>query len=258
MSKTTSRLTFAAEGGALDADRGRQLLILLRVHGGHPGSLPAARAREGYTGCERPCDEVVTAPARTVCGWNAGARGSRLAPRARHAELPRTRHVGDRVGDRLLYGLTARAALLGVLVVFAIIWRVADGAWPAIKAFHLVVPLAQRVECAAERVRRARPDHRHGRHVVRRHAARGAALDRDRPLPQRARAAGDPRADRDARSTCSPPSRASSSASGGSTCSRRSTRSTCSRSSARSSAGSRSSRTARTRSNRPCSRRSSS
>ncbi len=52
-------------------------------------------------------------------------------------ELPRTRHFADRVGDKLLYGLTAAAAFLGVLVVFAIIWRVADGAWPAIKAFHL-------------------------------------------------------------------------------------------------------------------------
>jgi phosphate transport system permease protein len=46
--------------------------------------------------------------------------------------LPRTRHTGDRLGDGLLYGLTAIAAILGVLVVFAIIWRVADGAWPAI------------------------------------------------------------------------------------------------------------------------------
>ena len=31
----------------------------------------------------------------------------------------------------------AAAAFLGVLVVFAIIWRVAEGAWPAIKVFHL-------------------------------------------------------------------------------------------------------------------------
>ena len=51
--------------------------------------------------------------------------------------LPRTRGLGDRIGDRLLYGLTAAAALIGVLVVFAIIWRVADGAWPAIKVYHL-------------------------------------------------------------------------------------------------------------------------
>ena len=51
--------------------------------------------------------------------------------------LPRTRHAGDRIGDGLLYGLTALAAILGVLVVFAIIWRVADGAWPAIKFFKL-------------------------------------------------------------------------------------------------------------------------
>jgi phosphate transport system permease protein len=49
--------------------------------------------------------------------------------------LPRTRHLGDRVGDGLLYGLTALAAILGVLIVFAIVWRVADGAWPAIKLF---------------------------------------------------------------------------------------------------------------------------
>jgi phosphate transport system permease protein len=51
--------------------------------------------------------------------------------------LPRTRRLGDRIGDGLLHGLTAVAAFLGVLVVFAIIWRVADGAWPAIKVYHL-------------------------------------------------------------------------------------------------------------------------
>jgi phosphate transport system permease protein len=51
--------------------------------------------------------------------------------------LRRTRGTGDRIGDGLLYGLTALAALLGVAVIFAIIWRVADGAWPAIKAYKL-------------------------------------------------------------------------------------------------------------------------
>src|SRR5579872_7269031 len=51
--------------------------------------------------------------------------------------LRRTRRNGDRIGDGLFYGLTAIAAILGVLVVFAIIWRVADGAWPAIKVYHL-------------------------------------------------------------------------------------------------------------------------
>ena len=53
------------------------------------------------------------------------------------AGLRRTRRRGDRVGDGVLHVLTALAALIGVAIVFAIIWRVADGAWPAIKVFKL-------------------------------------------------------------------------------------------------------------------------
>jgi phosphate transport system permease protein len=51
--------------------------------------------------------------------------------------LPRTRRRGDRIGDVALYGLTALAATVGLLIVAAIIWRVTDGAWPAIKEFKL-------------------------------------------------------------------------------------------------------------------------
>ncbi|MBA3841606.1 MAG: phosphate ABC transporter permease subunit PstC [Actinobacteria bacterium] len=51
--------------------------------------------------------------------------------------LPRTRRTADRIGDKFLYGLTAIAALVGFLVLVAIVWRVADGAWPAIKVFKL-------------------------------------------------------------------------------------------------------------------------
>jgi phosphate transport system permease protein len=53
------------------------------------------------------------------------------------ATLARTRKRGDRFGDAILYGLTAAASLVGVLIVGAIVWRVADGAWPAVKLFHL-------------------------------------------------------------------------------------------------------------------------
>jgi phosphate transport system permease protein len=53
------------------------------------------------------------------------------------ASLPRTRRPTDRIGDMLLYGLTALASLIGILIVAAIIWRVANGAWPAIREFHL-------------------------------------------------------------------------------------------------------------------------
>jgi phosphate transport system permease protein len=51
--------------------------------------------------------------------------------------LSRTRKGSDRLGDKALYGLTALAALLGLVIVFAIVWRVADGAWPAMKAFNV-------------------------------------------------------------------------------------------------------------------------
>ena len=53
------------------------------------------------------------------------------------AALGQTRRVGDRVGAGILHGLTALAALIGVAIVFAIVWRVADGAWPAVKLFRL-------------------------------------------------------------------------------------------------------------------------
>jgi phosphate transport system permease protein len=52
-------------------------------------------------------------------------------------KLRSTRGWGDKIGDGALKALTAAATLLGVLIVFLIIWRVADGAWPAIKVFHL-------------------------------------------------------------------------------------------------------------------------
>ena len=51
--------------------------------------------------------------------------------------LKRTRGRGDRIGDSVLYAVTACAAVIGVAIVFAIIWRIAEGAWPAIKVFHL-------------------------------------------------------------------------------------------------------------------------
>ncbi|HUZ81949.1 MAG TPA: phosphate ABC transporter permease subunit PstC [Gaiellaceae bacterium] len=49
--------------------------------------------------------------------------------------LRRTRGVGDRIGDNLTHVLTALAALIGLLVIAAIIWLVVSGAWPAVKDF---------------------------------------------------------------------------------------------------------------------------
>jgi phosphate transport system permease protein len=59
------------------------------------------------------------------------------AATAASGKLRSTRGWGDKIGDGALKALTAAAALLGVIIVFLIIWRVASGAWPAIKVFHL-------------------------------------------------------------------------------------------------------------------------
>lgn len=53
------------------------------------------------------------------------------------AVLPRTRRAGDRLGDGLLYGLTAAASVGAVLLVGAIAWKVLSGAWPAMHEFGL-------------------------------------------------------------------------------------------------------------------------
>jgi phosphate transport system permease protein len=51
--------------------------------------------------------------------------------------LRRTRRAYDRLGDRGLYGVTAVCAFVSVLVIAAIIWKVVDGAWPAIRHFGI-------------------------------------------------------------------------------------------------------------------------
>ena len=79
---------------------------------------------------------MVTAPPARRSHWNAAAHGSGFDPRAGRPAADPAR-LGDRFGDGVLYGLTAGAAAIGLLVTAAIVWRVADGAWPAIKEFHL-------------------------------------------------------------------------------------------------------------------------
>jgi phosphate transport system permease protein len=59
------------------------------------------------------------------------------AAAAPSAGLRRTRRRLDRVGDVGLYGLTAGAAILSVLIIAAIIWKVIEGAWPAIRHFGI-------------------------------------------------------------------------------------------------------------------------
>jgi phosphate transport system permease protein len=60
-----------------------------------------------------------------------------VAVAAPTAALRRTRRLTDRIGDDMLYGITAAAAAFALLVIAAIIWKVVDGAWPAIRHFGI-------------------------------------------------------------------------------------------------------------------------
>jgi phosphate transport system permease protein len=53
------------------------------------------------------------------------------------AGLPRTRHAFDRIGDAALYALTALAALVAMLIIAAIVYKMVEGAWPAIRHFGI-------------------------------------------------------------------------------------------------------------------------
>src|SRR6059036_2067633 len=71
-------------------------------------------------------------------------RPAAILPRVEAASTPadpavlrRTRHVGDRIGDALLYGLTATAAAFTVALVGLLAFKVFDQAWPAISKYGL-------------------------------------------------------------------------------------------------------------------------
>jgi len=51
--------------------------------------------------------------------------------------LRRTRHLGDRIGDIGLLALCGAAAVVALVVIALIIWKVIDGAWPAIRHFGI-------------------------------------------------------------------------------------------------------------------------
>jgi phosphate transport system permease protein len=56
---------------------------------------------------------------------------------ARVTGFRRTRHLLDRIGDGALFWVTAAAAFLALFVIALIIWKVIQGAWPAIQQFGI-------------------------------------------------------------------------------------------------------------------------
>ena len=59
------------------------------------------------------------------------------AAAAQPSVLRRTRRLADRIGDGALYALTALAAVVVMLVIAAIVWKVVEGAWPAVRHFGI-------------------------------------------------------------------------------------------------------------------------
>jgi phosphate transport system permease protein len=51
--------------------------------------------------------------------------------------LRRTRHIADRIGDTGLHVITAAAAIFVILIIAGIIWKIFQGAWPAIQEFGI-------------------------------------------------------------------------------------------------------------------------
>src|SRR4051794_4233145 len=127
MSKTGSRL--AGAGGVLPRATGV-------IEGASTATSVDARPRlRGAKDVNDVC-RGGDAPRRIVRQLECWPR-MEAASVATPVGLRRTRPLGDRIGDAVLHGVTALAALLGVAVVLAIVWRVFVGAWPAIKVFHL-------------------------------------------------------------------------------------------------------------------------
>src|SRR2546427_746567 len=58
-------------------------------------------------------------------------------PPADRAVLRSTRRVGGRIGDLLLYGLTAAASAFTIVLVGLLAYKVFRQAWPAISEFGL-------------------------------------------------------------------------------------------------------------------------
>jgi len=56
---------------------------------------------------------------------------------AQPSVLRRTRHLTDRVGDSGLLALAGAAAFIALLIIALIVWKVAAGAWPAIRHFGI-------------------------------------------------------------------------------------------------------------------------
>ena len=74
---------------------------------------------------------------RALAAAPEGWKRVRVDAAATPAVLRRTRRLGDRLGDGALRALTGAAAALALVVIAAIVWKVVEGSWPAVRHFGL-------------------------------------------------------------------------------------------------------------------------
>src|SRR5262245_59338313 len=135
MSKTVSRLAgadggFATSKGATGASgEGSSTLT---------SAVSRSRVLPGCTGYERLVTRWLQGLAPRGLRWKAApAMEASATPVETPSVLRRTRHFADRIGDRGLHYLTAAAAILILVTIGGIVWKVLEGAWPAIQEFGL-------------------------------------------------------------------------------------------------------------------------
>lgn len=69
--------------------------------------------------------------------WNPARVDLPVGVTPEHQRLARSRKLFDRLGDRMFYWLTALATLAGAVLIGAIVYKIVEGAWPAISHFGL-------------------------------------------------------------------------------------------------------------------------
>jgi phosphate transport system permease protein len=95
-------------------------------------------AASRHPGRYGPVNRALSTCERALSATTAASRLSRMStPPATATGFPSRRHTADRLGDRMLLGLTFAASLAAVVVIGLIIYKLVDGAGSSVSTFGL-------------------------------------------------------------------------------------------------------------------------